>query len=146
LNDEEFSFIKFHPDDGGHIFEPLSQEEVKAYEAHTLIGSDIVGEEETPLLKMAGIIAKTHHEKWDGTGYPNGLKGNEIPLAGRIVALADIFDALSTKRHYKPAFPIEKCKEIIKDLSGNHLDPKLTDLFLKNINLFIEIKNKFDEK
>lgn len=145
LNDEEFSFIKFHPNDGSHIFEPISKEEIKAYESHTIIGADIVGEEETSLLKMAGIIAKNHHEKWDGTGYPNGLKGEEIPLAGRIVALADIFDALSTKRYYKPAFPIEKCIEIIKGLSGTHLDPKITDLFLENIDSFIEIKNKFDE-
>ena len=145
LTDEEFSIIKFHPEDGDEILQPLSEEEIKLYHAHTTIGDIIVGEENTPLLRVAGIIAKTHHEKWDGSGYPNNLKGEEIPIEGRIVALADIFDALSTKRHYKPKFPIEKCVEIISELSGNHLQPEIVDLFKKNVDKFIEIQEKFNE-
>lgn len=145
LNEEEFSIIMHHPHNGSNIFEPLNSDEVRVYKTHTTIGDNILGEEDTPLLKTAGIIARTHHEKWDGTGYPKGLKGEEIPIEGRIVAVADIFDALSTKRHYKPAFPIEECIEIIKELSGSHLDSNLVKLFLENLDEFIEIKNRFLE-
>jgi len=146
LTDEEFSVIMLHPSDGDVILKPLSAKEIEAYHSHTLIGDSIVGEEDTPLLKIAGSIARSHHEKWNGTGYPNNLKGDEIPLEGRIVAVADIFDALSSKRHYKPEFPLEKCISIINDLSGNHLDPKLVELFNENIEKFISIKEKFKEK
>lgn len=145
LNEEEFEIIMHHPHNGSNIFEPLSKSDLEVYRTHTIIGQDILGEEDTPLLKMAGVIAKTHHEKWDGTGYPNSLKGDIIPIEGRIVAVADIFDALSTKRHYKPAFPIDECTKIIKELSGNHLDPILVKLFIENLNIFLEIKNRFAE-
>lgn len=145
LTDDEFSVIKLHPNDGDVILKPMDEKEIQMYHAHTLIGNDIVGEEETPLLRTAGIIARTHHEKWDGTGYPNGLKGKNIPIEGRIVALADIFDALSSKRHYKPAFSLEKCIDIINELSGHHLDPELVDLFNKNLDKFIAIRENFKE-
>jgi len=83
-----------------------------------------------PVIQMAANIARTHHEWWNGGGYPNGLKGEEIPLEGRIVAIVDVFDALLSKRIYKDAFPPEKVKEILSDGRGKQFDPKLTDLFL----------------
>ena len=78
---------------------------------------------------MAAQIALTHHEHWDGTGYPIGLAGEDIPLSGRIVAVADVFDALSNKRPYKPAFPIEKCFAILDEESGSHFDPQVVAAF-----------------
>lgn len=146
LTEEEFSIIMLHPNDGNMILSPLSSEELEKYHAHTTIGDDIVGEEDTPLLKMAGIIASSHHEKWNGLGYPNGLKKENIPIEGRIVAVADIFDALSSKRHYKPAFPIEKCVSIINELSGSHLDPNLVRLFNENLEKFILVMDRFKER
>ncbi len=85
----------------------------------------------SPLLKMASRIASTHHEKWDGSGYPNGLKGDQIPIEGRITAIADVFDALSTKRHYKDAFDAETCFKMIEQESGKHFDPKVVEAFLE---------------
>ena len=82
----------------------LTDEEFEEMKAHTLIGGRILAGSTSPLLQMAEIIATTHHERWDGKGYPHSLKGEEIPLAGRIVALADVFDALTTNRVYRPAF------------------------------------------
>ena len=78
---------------------------------------------ESPIMRMASIIAQTHHEKWDGSGYPNGLKGEEIPAEGRIVAVADVYDALSSDRPYKKALPQEKCFAIINEGRGAHFDP-----------------------
>ena len=78
----------------------------------------------SPVLDMAARIALTHHERWDGSGYPIGLAGEDIPLEGRITAVADVFDALSTKRAYKPAFPLEKCFSILQEGRGTHFDPQ----------------------
>jgi len=90
---------------------------------------------------MASVIASTHHEKWTGGGYPQGLKGEEIPIEGRIVAIADIFDALSSKRHYKDLFPLEKCLSIIEELNGNHLDPGVVESFNRNLDKIIAVQN-----
>jgi putative two-component system response regulator len=79
---------------------------------------------------MAQSIALTHHERWDGTGYPHSLKGMEIPVEGRIVAIADVFDALTTSRPYKEPFPMAKAVEIIKKEGGSHFDPRLVEVFL----------------
>lgn len=84
----------------------------------------------SPLLKMAARIASTHHEKWDGTGYPNGLAGTDIPIEGRITAVADVFDALSTKRHYKEAIQTDECFQMIQESSGTHFDPDVVDAFV----------------
>jgi putative two-component system response regulator len=85
---------------------------------------------QSPMLEMATRIALTHHEWWDGSGYPQGLKGTDIPLEGRITAVADVFDALSSKRPYKPAFPLEKCWSIIQSESGTHFDPAIVEAFV----------------
>jgi putative two-component system response regulator len=96
-------------------------------------------------MLMAQEIAVTHHEKWDGTGYPLGLKGNAIPLIGRITALADVFDALSSERPYKHAWSLDKALDFIQRQSGRHFDPVLVDLFLQQYAEILSIKEKFAE-
>lgn len=97
---------------------------------HTIIGSRILHGSKQELIKMAEVIALTHHEKWDGTGYPQRLKGKNIPIAGRITAIADVFDALISKRPYKEPYSIEKSLKIIKENKGKHFDPDVVDAFL----------------
>jgi putative two-component system response regulator len=94
---------------------------------------------------MAFEIAQTHHEKFDGSGYPNGLVGYEIPLCGRIVAVADVYDALTAKRVYKEAFDHDIAKSIILEGNGTHFDPEIVDCFLTNEEKFIEIRKQFQE-
>ncbi len=89
---------------------------------------------------MAMRIASTHHERWDGTGYPLGLAGNDIPLEGRITAVADVFDALSTKRPYKPALPLDKCFQIMLDARGSHFDPTVLDAFFAKRGEIVEVQ------
>lgn len=98
----------------------------------------------SPVLRMAALIAESHHEKWDGTGYPRGLKGEDIPLAGRIVAVADVFDALASKRPYKGAFPIEKCLSILMDGRGKHFDPRVLDAFLARKDEILLVQRQFN--
>ncbi|MEZ6125473.1 MAG: HD domain-containing phosphohydrolase [Planctomycetaceae bacterium] len=92
----------------------------------------------SPLLMLAAQIAQTHHEKWDGSGYPLGLSGEDIPLEGRIVAVADVFDALSSERPYKKAFSREKCFEILEGGRGKHFDPKVLDAFFSQSQQIVE--------
>lgn len=96
-------------------------------------------------LKMARDIAETHHEKYDGTGYPHGLKGEEIPLCGRIIALADVYDALISKRVYKQAFTHDTAKEMIIESRGKHFDPDVVDCFLAREDQFLNIRKRFSE-
>ncbi len=125
----------------------LTEEEFKIMKQHTIIGKKILdGAENYPVLEKGKIIAYQHHEKYDGTGYPNGLKGEEIDIFARIVAIVDVFDALSSKRIYKDAFPLEKTLSIMKENRGTHFDPNLLDLFLDNIDLFLEIQKEFPDK
>lgn len=110
---------------------PLTAAEWVIMKRHPEIGAQIIGEDDSELLKFARIIALTHHEKWDGSGYPRGLAGEEIPYEGRIVALADVFDALTSKRPYKAAWPMEKALDHIREEAGTHFDPTLVTAFLK---------------
>ncbi|WP_437230482.1 HD domain-containing phosphohydrolase [Planctomicrobium sp. SH661] len=96
-------------------------------------GDDLVDSFESPLLKLAATIAATHHERWDGSGYPYNMKGEDIPLPGRIVAVADVFDALSTRRPYKNAFPFDECVNMIRQGSGSHFDPAVVEAFLQRL-------------
>ncbi|PCI32196.1 MAG: two-component system response regulator [Alphaproteobacteria bacterium] len=123
----------------------FTPEEWEIMKTHAQIGADILAGNDSDLMIMAHDIALTHHEKWNGTGYPNGLKGEEIPLVGRICALADVFDALTSTRPYKKAWSVEKSINLIKSESGQHFDPLLVDLFLKNLPAIIEIKEKYGE-
>ena len=109
---------------------PLSPDEWAEMQRHVSIGADIIGEQSAGMLAMARDIALTHHEKWNGEGYPAGLAGTAIPLVGRIVAIADVFDALTSKRPYKEAWPVERAVDYLLDQRGRHFDPALVDLFV----------------
>ena len=123
-------------------FEP---EEWEVMKTHAQIGADILSGDESDLMTMAYDIAISHHEKWDGKGYPNGLKGESIPLVGRITALADVFDALTSERPYKKSWSIEEAVNLIKEERGKHFDPELVGLFLQKLPEIIEIKEKYYE-
>ncbi len=129
LTEEEFEIMQTHCQLGRKVFHQLSTGEEQTYLGHTKLGHKIMSNTTSPLLDMAGCIALCHHEKWDGTGYPLALKGEDIPIEGRITAVADVFDALSSKRPYKPAFPREKCFAIMKEERGKHFDPRILDEF-----------------
>ena len=130
LTDDEYAEIQKHCNFGKKIIGPLSVAEWQTLRQHVLYGGQILEAAESPMLVMAKRIALTHHERWDGTGYPLGLLGEDIPVEGRIVAVADVFDALSSRRPYKPPFPINKCFEILQDGRGTHFDPRVLDAFL----------------
>lgn len=124
----------------------LTDEEFKDMQRHPEIGAEIIGNcGDSLLLKVAKSVSMTHHEKWDGTGYPKGLKGEEIPIEGRICALADVFDALTSKRPYKEAWSIEKAVEFIQSQKGKHFEPKLVDLLVAMLPKIVEIKEAFKE-
>lgn len=117
----------------------LTEEEFQIMKTHTTKAKEFFRNSQRRLLKAASIIAHEHHEKWNGTGYPRGLKGEDIHIYGRIVALADVFDALTHKRQYKDEWDIEKAIEYIKDHDGTQFDPKLVKIFLDHLPEFIEI-------
>jgi putative two-component system response regulator len=120
-------------------------EEWEKMKTHAEIGGEILSGNDSDLLLMARIIALTHHEKWDGSGYPRGLVGEDIPLVGRIVALADVFDALTSERPYKKAWPVDAAIEYINEQKGLHFDPKLVDLFNENIEEILNIRKTYAE-
>jgi len=125
----------------------LDEEEWKIMRRHPRIGASILEGSDRGFIKLAEVIALTHHEKWDGTGYPRRLQGEEIPLVGRIVAVADVFDALMSKRPYKEPFPLEKSLEIIREGRGGHFDPDVVEAFLSSLDEVLAIKEKYkDEK
>ena len=112
---------------------------------HTTIGADILKGSNIGYVRMAETIALTHHEKWDGSGYPHGLRGRQIPLAGRIVALADVFDALTSRRPYKDPFSIEKSNRIISQESGKHFDPDIVDAFFSVQDAILKINQTYQD-
>lgn len=117
----------------------LTEAEREEIMKHPQIGANIIGEHDDPLLTMARTIALTHHEKWDGTGYPSGLKGEAIPLVGRIVCMADIFDALMSKRPYKEPWPVGEVIDYIISEAGKTFDPKLVEVFEKKSKEMAEV-------
>jgi putative two-component system response regulator len=128
----------------------LTPEEFEIMKEHVLIGgrtldAAVKAHPRAKYLQVARDIAFTHHEKFDGTGYPNHLHGEEIPLCGRIVALSDVYDALTTRRVYKPAYSHEVAKNIIVDGSGKHFDPDIVDAFLASEEEFLAIKDRLDD-
>jgi CHASE2 domain-containing sensor protein len=114
----------------------LNTEEWSAMMAHTTAGAALLSGSRSPLLRMAEVIARTHHERWDGTGYPEGLKGEEIPLVGRICAICDVFDALASRRSYKDPWAFDRIVREIERKRGSHFDPRVVDAFLKVIDEF----------
>ncbi|MDH5546501.1 MAG: response regulator [Gammaproteobacteria bacterium] len=123
----------------------LDADEWEIMKTHVSIGREILSGHESGLLNLAADIAYTHHEKWDGSGYPQGLKGEEIPLIGRIVALADVFDALTSERPYKKAWTVEDATNFVYRESGHHFDPEIVELFKENIEGILEIRNTYAE-
>ncbi len=119
----------------------LTNAEYREIKKHTTIGAQMLNHSDLPLLKSATIVCMQHHENYDGSGYPNSLKGEDIHIYGRIVAIADVFDALSFKRCYKDGWTQEEVLAHIKKMSGKSFDPKLVDLFFNNIDKFLQIYN-----
>lgn len=111
----------------------LNRSEWEMMKTHTLIGARILGNSTSELLKAGELIAISHHERWDGTGYPNGLAGEDIPLWGRISAVADVFDALTSRRPYKEPFSNEKAISIMREGRGSQFDPRILEVFLDNL-------------
>ncbi len=123
----------------------LDSQEWEVMKQHTVIGQKILEGSSGEFLKLGEVIALTHHEKWDGTGYPKGLKGKKIPLLGRIVAVADVFDALTSKRPYKEAWSVEYAFETIEKGKGTHFDPEVVDVFLRSEREIISIKETYKD-
>ena len=123
----------------------LTEEEFAIMKTHPEIGAEILGDSDSDLIELAKIVSMTHHEKWDGTGYPNQLQGEEIPIEGRIVALADVFDALTSVRPYKDAWSIDKTMDFIHEQKGLHFDPQLVDLFTEQLDKILEIKEQWKD-
>lgn len=125
----------------------LDDAEYQIMKLHTTIGSTILSEaDEYPVITAGKIVALQHHEKWDGSGYPHGLSGTNIHIYGRIVMIADIFDALTSERPYKKIFPLDKALAIMKEGDGEFFDPTLLKLFLANIDNFMRIKEEFRDQ
>jgi putative two-component system response regulator len=124
----------------------LTPEEFSIMKQHAVIGYEVLNASQSPLLKVAAEIAHTHHEKFDGSGYPRGLAGDEIPLFGRIVAVADVFDALTSERPYKKAWDIDKAQQLLREGAGTHFDPACVEAFFNEWAAVMEIKNKFTDE
>jgi len=123
----------------------FTPEEWKIMKTHSALGYKMLSVSHRPLFKMAASIAFNHHEKWDGSGYPRGLKGKEISFEGRVCAIADVFDALGSDRCYKKAWPLEDVIRYMKEQRGKHFDPALVDLFFASFDAFLSINHKFRE-
>ena len=123
-------------------FEP---HERKIMDTHVTLGYDMLKNSSRPLLKIAAIVAYEHHEKWDGTGYPNNKKGEDIHIYGRITAIADVFDALGSDRVYKKAWNDEKIFNLFKEERGKHFEPKLVDIFFENLDKFLEVRDRLKD-
>ena len=123
----------------------LNDEEWKIMKTHAELGYEMLKHSNKEILKAASIVAHEHHEKWDGSGYPRGLKGENIHIYGRITAVADVFDALGSDRCYKEAWPIVEIIEFFKEHKGTHFDPKLVDIFFENLDEFIYVRDKYKD-
>lgn len=121
----------------------LNPEEWEIMKLHTTNGYEMLKDGDSPFLQMGAIIAQSHHEKWDGSGYPLSLKGKDIPMEGRVVALADVFDALCSRRCYKESWPLAQVLDTIKESKGSHFDPDLVDVFLTKIDDILAIQAQF---
>ncbi len=123
----------------------LTDAEYTRMKDHAEIGFSILNKSHRSVFKASAIIAHEHHERWDGKGYPRGLKGEEIHIYGRIVGLVDVFDAIFSNRIYRPAMPLEKALGIIREESGHHFDPRLAGLFLENLPRFLAITERYED-
>jgi len=122
----------------------LTIEEFEIMKTHSSIGYEMLKGSNRPILQASAVVSYEHHEKWNGTGYPRGLKGADIHIYGRITAIADVFDALASDRPYKKSWKLEKILDLFREQKGKHFDPKLVDLFFNNLDKFLKIKKEFD--
>ena len=132
--------MKRHCAMGKKIISPFDDKEREIFRAHVRLGQGILHIRNSPLMMMAARIAQTHHEHWDGNGYPLGLAGEDIPIEGRITAVADVFDALSSRRPYKEPFPRAKCFEILASSRGTHFDPEVLDAFFSCAEEIVQVQ------
>jgi putative two-component system response regulator len=123
----------------------LDPDEWDVMKTHSTIGGRILAGSSSELLQTGELIAMTHHEKWDGSGYPNGIAGEDIPMMGRITAIADVFDALTSKRPYKEPFSVEKSLDIIKEGRGSHFDPAVLDAFMSQLDAILLKKEEYSD-
>ena len=123
----------------------FDEHERKIMDTHATLGYEMLKSSNRPLLKLAATVAYEHHEKWDGSGYPRGLKGEKIDINGRITALADVFDALGSDRVYKKAWDDERIFNLFKEERAKHFDPKLIDIFFDNLDEFLEVRDRFKD-
>lgn len=124
----------------------LTPDEYTRMKQHATLGYEMLKNSNLELFKFAAIVAHEHHEKWDGSGYPRGIKEDEIHIFGRIVAFADVFDALISERVYKSAWPVEKIIEFAREQRGLHFDPKIVDIFLNNLDFFTHTNERLSDK
>lgn len=142
LEPEEYEVIQGHVKFGRQIIKPYAAHDAAAMRGHVESGPGILSDGSS-LMRLAASIAQTHHEKFDGTGYPIGLAGEDIPLEGRITAVADVFDALSSERPYKKAMPREKCFHILEEGRGSHFDPRVLDGFFAGASEIVRVQVEF---
>ena len=128
-----------------HKTAKFTSEEFEIMKTHTMVGYEILKNSKREILKAAAIVARDHHEKWDGSGYPKGSKAEEIHIYGRITAIADVFDALGSDRCYKKAWSEEDIFKLLKNEKGKHFDPVLIDLFFENVDKFRKIRNSYKD-
>ena len=142
LEPEEYEIIQGHVKYGRQIIKPYAAHDAATMRDHVDSGNNVLGDGSS-LMRLAASIAQTHHERYDGTGYPIGLAGEDIPLEGRITAVADVFDALSSERPYKKALPREKCFKILEEGNGTHFDPKVLEAFFAGASEIVRIQVEF---
>ncbi|HEX3726158.1 MAG TPA: HD domain-containing phosphohydrolase [Pirellulales bacterium] len=146
LTPEEFEIIQKHTGYGKRIMQRLPDAEANVLRGHTELGCKLLQDTESPILALAAVIAISHHERWDGQGYPLGLAGEDIPIEGRITAVADVFDALSSRRPYKAPFSLDKCLRILEDGRGTQFDPTVLDAFFRRRQSIIDARNQFADR
>jgi len=118
----------------------LTPYEWEMIKRHPIVGAEILKGSPSPILQVGARIALTHHERWDGSGYPQGLRGEEIPVAGRICAVADVFDALTTRRPYKDELPVEQALQLIRESSGQFFDPQVVEQLSQQFDEILEVR------
>ncbi len=145
LTSEEFALMQRHCMTGARIARPLTDEEWQAVRTHDEVAVESPSLGSQPLLALVQTIITTHHERWDGRGYPNGIAGEAIPLAGRIVSVADVFDALTNKRPYKAAMEVDAALKIIVDGSGTQFDPNVVNALVRSLDRIVDIHRQLRE-
>jgi putative two-component system response regulator len=145
LEPEEYDVVKRHVKDGLAIIQPHMGQDAAAMRRHVEFGAELL-EDGSSLMRLAATIAQTHHEKFDGSGYPIGLAGDDIPIEGRITAVADVYDALASERSYKSAMPRQQCFEALEEGRGTHFDSRVLDAFFAGASEIVQIQIEFMDR